>query len=123
MAHQRNGQPDGKLCGTTGIATARLCYHNPALLCRSEVNVVGVVTGLRENPKVRELIEESTGKPGTLAIGNQSVKSAQQTRVAQRGGKNPDIGSLLQPPQASGLFICLMDIIEYRDTHVFTSRR
>jgi hypothetical protein len=80
-----------------------------------------MVSGLRQDPKVRELLEETACKPGTFAISDKGIKSAQRLRIAEGGGKDPDVDALSQAIYTCGLVVRMMDVIENRDAHARTS--
>jgi hypothetical protein len=80
-----------------------------------------MVAGLRQDPKVRELLEETACKPGTFAISDKGIESAQCHRIAEGSGKDSDVDALSQATYTCGLLVRMMDVIENRDAHARTS--
>ena len=97
---------------------ACLC-HDIALLSSRQVYVIRVVSRLRDNPKVRELLEETAGKPGTFAVSDEGVEAVESRRIAEWSRKDLDVGSLSQSTQTGGLLVRLMRIIEDCDAHMY----
>jgi hypothetical protein len=117
LTHERNRKPNGQLsCAGTETA-ACLSHDNAALIGRCEVDVVGMISRLRDDPQVGQLVKQITRKPSALAIGYQRIEAAQCLGTTKWGGKNPHLSPLPQTIDTRSVFIRFMDIIQDCNSH------
>jgi len=58
LAHQRDRKPDRQLGRACREASGRLRDDHASFSCRGQVNVVGVITGLRDDAQVGKLLHQ-----------------------------------------------------------------
>jgi hypothetical protein len=76
-----------------------------------------MVAGLRDDPQIRELLQQSKCKVRAFAIGDEGIKASQRFRESEGSGEDLHLGALPQSANASGLPIGIMYVIQDRNTH------
>jgi hypothetical protein len=79
--------------------------------------MVDVIARLGDDPEIGECFEELTGKSRPLAVGYKGVEAPERRGRAEWLGEYSNLGMLAQPPDTTGPFVRLMNVIKNRDTH------
>ena len=118
LAHHRHRQADRQLSGAPRKPAGRLGDDHPALRGRSQVDVIRMIAGLRDDAQVRQPFEQRAGELRALAVRDQGIESAQRFGIAERTREDPHfLGRLAKAADAGRAFIGPVDIVENRYAH------
>ena len=116
-AHRRKSQSDGEFGGADRIAAGCLGHDYSQVSGRLEVDVVGMIAGLGDDPEAGQSFQKFTGERRALAVGDKGVEPAQNGGLSERAGEDSYFGTLAKPFDRAGRFIGPVYVVENRYPH------
>ena len=103
--------------------TGGLGNDDLTLLGSSQVDVIGVISGLRDDSKIRELLEQLSREPCSLTVSDDRIEAEECRRIAKRTGEYLHLGAVAQTLNPGRAVIGAVGIIKYCDPHALPPSR
>src|SRR5262249_6001461 len=113
LPHDGNHQPEGKLRSTSAKPSGGLGNDDLTVLGSSQVDVIGVISGLRDDAKIREVLQKLSRDAGSLPVGHKRIEAPEYCGIAERTGEYLHLGAFAQAVDTGRAFIGTVDIIKY----------
>jgi hypothetical protein len=111
VPHKRDREANRKFTSACTEATACFADDDSELLRSRQIDVVRMVTRLRNDPEIRQPFEQVSRKTRPLPIGNKRIEAFQSLRWPERCPEYADLRTLPQPAHTFRMLIGIVYVV------------
>ena len=123
MEHDGNHQSESKLRRTSAKSSSSLGNDDFTLLSSCQVDVISVISRLRDDFEIWKLFEQIACEPCSLTVSYDRIEAAEHRRVSKGTREYLHLRAIAQPTNSRRAFIGSVDIIKNCNPHTLPPLR